>query len=127
MVHHLARHRAGIAKVETVCHVVQTALEQRKHVFAGDAAHVGREVVIFAELGFQNAIRTTDFLLLTKLNAVLALLLSALSVHSRRGVALAYRTFLGKATIALEEKLDAFSAALPADGTGISCHLLFPP
>ena len=43
---------------------------------------------VCAELGLQDAVRTADLLLFTQLDAVLGLLPAALSMHSRRGMAL---------------------------------------
>ena len=122
----LTRHGAGFAKVQAICHVVETALEQLKHIVAGDAVHVGGDVIVFPKLGFQYAVGAANLLLLAKLDAVLGLLLAALAMHSRRGVALRDRALIGIAAVALQEELRALSAALSADGTCISCHNVIP-
>ena len=119
---HLTRHRTGFAEVQAVRDVIETTLDERQHVLTGDALHVGRHVVVLAELGFKDAVCAADLLLFTQLQTVLGLLLSALTVHSRRGMAKGHRALFGVALVALQKQLGAFSAALSANRTCISCH-----
>ena len=124
----LASHRAARREGKAVNNVIQPALKQTKHVLARYAAHVAGHIVILAELGLEDAIRAAALLLLTKLQAVFALFpLPCLAMLARRGVALHNRALGGVATVALQEKLLAFPAALPANGIRISCHCRLPP
>ena len=128
MGNHLARHGAARRQRKAVNHVVQPALKQAEHVFARYAAHVAGHLIILAELGLEDAIGTAALLLFAKLQAVFALLpLPCLAMLAWRGMALDHRALRGIATVALEEKLLAFPAALPANGIRISCHCRLPP
>ena len=104
--------------------VVDTALEHPQQVLAGDALLTGGLGVEVAELLLEQAVDAARLLLLAELEQVLALTDAAATVLTRR-----VRTPLDRASDrvalrALQEELHPLTPAEPADGTGVSRHVL---
>ena len=74
------------------------------------------------ELPFQHSVIPARLLLLPKLQAVFAELLSGLAVLAGRKGTAVDGALVAVAALALQEQLLSLSAALPADGVCISCH-----
>src|SRR5262249_43671071 len=95
-------------------------------VVARDALHHRGLLVVVAELGLEHAVDAPHLLLLAKLQPVAdgLLHLLVLAVLSGNEVALFDSALLGVAALALQKQLHPFSAAQPAYGTDVSCHLI---
>src|SRR6185312_2249712 len=104
-------------------HVVKPALEHAQEVLAGDALLAAGLVVIDRELLLQDAVVALGLLLLPQLDAVLALLLAAATMLTRRIGAALDAALVGEAALALEEELLPLPAALLALWTCVSSHL----
>src|SRR5690606_39680755 len=81
----------------------------------------GSFLVVVAELTFEDAVDTTNFLLLAQLSAVLGETTATLTMHARRTLQLALG--IKSAYAALEEQISAFATRQLAFGTNISSHL----
>src|SRR6202000_2953955 len=101
---------------------VETALEEREHLFAGPTLPPIRLGVVGAELALEDAVDATDLLLLAKPDRVLAELDATLAVLTRRVRAAGVRALLGVAALTLEVELHALAAAELANGTNITSH-----
>jgi hypothetical protein len=101
---------------------VKAALKETKEVFTGYAFLTACLFVVDAELTLKDAVVTTGLLLLTKLHAILALLLAATTVVSRRVGATVNCALRREAALTLEEQLLAFAAALLALRRCIASH-----
>src|SRR5215218_2637819 len=112
--------RRGEAKADE--HVVEAALEHAQQVLAGDARLTAGLLVVRAELTLEHAVVAPRLLLLTQLDAVLALSLTPAAVVARRVGATLDAALVGEAALALEEKLLALPPALLALRAGVSCH-----
>ena len=118
MAHDLARLRAAGAEAHAVDDVVQPALEQRQHVFAGDALLLRGLFEIVAELRFEHAVDAARLLLFAKLQAVAdESSPSIFAVLPGNEVALFDGALLGVAALALQEQFHALAPAQPANGT----------
>src|SRR5690606_30015699 len=109
------------AKTHTVYNVIQTTLEQLQQVLTGSALQTGSFLVVVAELTFEDAVDTTNFLLLAQLSAVLGETTATLTMHARRTLQLALG--IKSAYAALEEQISAFATRQLTFGTNISSHL----
>ena len=105
--------------------VVEAQLERPEQGLAGHAGVARRLDEVVAELLLEDAVDAADLLLLAKLQAVVADLAAADAVLARRRRAPLERALLGVAAAALEEELQPFAAAEPADGIGVTGHGLF--
>jgi hypothetical protein len=118
MAHHLARLGARGAEAHAVGHRIEARLEQLQQALAGYPLGARRLGIGPAELALEQAVDAAQLLLLAQLLAVVRQALPALlAVLSRRIGAALHRAFVGKALLALEEKLLALPAALAAIGT----------
>jgi len=111
----LACFSASGTETHAVNDVVQTTLEQLQQVLTGSALQTGCFLVIVAELTLQNAIHTTDFLLLAQLSTVFRKTTAALTVNTRRG----FQFALGveSAHAAFQEQVSTFATRQLALGT----------
>jgi hypothetical protein len=107
--------------------IVKTALKEDEQVLARHAFLLLSHLVIETELILKNAIVASCLLLLTHLDPVLADLLTGSAVLAGSRASMVDGALTGSATIALQEKLRALSAALLAAGSCISCHVISPP
>ena len=83
MQHQLTSLRTGSAQAAAGDNVIQTALHQNQQVIAGLAGSGSCLLIVSVELLFQNTVDELDLLLLSKLDAILALF----SLHLAAGVA----------------------------------------
>ena len=127
MADQLAGLRPAHRKAGAVDDVVQPGLQDLEQVFAGHALLLGGHFKIFGKLAFQHAVVTSDLLFLAVLQAVLGEFLPALAMLAGGVGAAAHRALVAVASLALEEELGALAAAQTANGTGISCHVVFTP
>src|SRR6185436_14402287 len=112
--------RAG--KSRAVREVVETALEERDHLFAGAALRVRRFRVICTELSLEDAVDAADLLLLAETHGVLAELDAALAMLARRVRPARVRALVAVAALPFEEELHVFAPAQLADRSRISRH-----
>src|SRR5205814_10321385 len=113
----LPRFRARGAEAHAVGDRVQARLEELQQALAGDALRLGGAGVGLAELALEHAVDAAHFLLLAQLLAVVREPHAALLAVLARSVgATLDAALVGKAFLALEEKLLAFPAALAALG-----------
>src|SRR3954452_8398550 len=115
----LARLAARRGETETHEHVVEAALEHAQQVLAGDARLTAGLLVVGAELTLEHAVVAARLLLLTQLDAVLALSLAPAAVVARRIRAALDAALVGEAALALEEELLPLPPALLALRTGV--------
>ena len=83
--------------------VVETLLEKEKHGLARDALTAFGFLVITAELLLEQSVSALYLLLLAKLEAVLARLLSAETVRSGRYGTSVHSALFGRASVALQK------------------------
>ena len=119
---HLARRRPRRGEPEAEDDVVEALLERTEQCLAGDAGVMRRLDEVVAELLLEHAVDAADLLLLAKLEAVVAHLAAADAMLPGRRRAPLERALLGVAAAALEEELQPFAAAEPADGVGVTGH-----
>src|SRR2546423_2576656 len=118
----LARLPARSSEPKAHEHVVEPALEHPQEVLARDAALPRSLVVVDAELLLEHAVVALGLLLLTQLHPILALLLAAAAVLTRRIGAALDAALVGEAALALEEQLLSLTPTLLALGSGIAGH-----
>src|ERR1700722_6222002 len=108
-------------------HVVEAKLEHPEQVLARHPGLARGLGVVDPELALEHAVIALGLLLLTQLNAVLALLLTAAAMIARRVRASLDAALVGQATLALEEQLLSLAAALLALWACVSSHDLDAP
>jgi hypothetical protein len=104
-------------------HVVETALEERKHLFARSSLATAGFLEIAMELAFQDAIDATHFLFLAKPNRVLAELDASLTVLTGRVRTTRMGTLLRVAALPLEVELHALATAQLTNRSNVPSHL----
>ena len=122
MPHELPRLRARAGEAEPVDDVVETRLEHPEQVLARRAETARRLLVRRAELLLEEPVVAARLLLLAQLQEVLALLDAPAAVLSRRIAAPLDGALLREAALALQEELDALTAADAALGAEIASH-----
>src|SRR5438270_9304159 len=118
----LARLPARGRETEPDEHIVEPALEHSKEVLAGDAGLTRGLDVVDPELLLEHAVVALGLLLLSQLQAVLALALAAAAVVARRVGAPLDAALVGQAALTLEEQLLPLAAALLALRAGVASH-----
>ena len=78
---------ARIGKAETIYNIVQATFEEHQQIMTCYALHAVSPMIVHAELAFENAVHTTDFLLFTQLDGVIAHLVAHSAGVSRGGKA----------------------------------------
>jgi hypothetical protein len=84
-------------------------------------------VIVVAELPLENAVNAAHTLFFPELRAIAGRLFGAarLAVLARDVVTLLNRAIGPITALALEKELDAFPPAQPANGSYVSCHVVF--
>jgi hypothetical protein len=109
---------AGEAKATVINHVVQSGLQNLKHLLTGYATHAQCALINVAELTLLKTVKVAKLLFLEKANSVITVLPPRLGpVHPRR-VGSAFQILGGT------EDGNAQSAADANTGTCISCHVM---
>ena len=112
----------GGGEANAVDDVVEPSLEQAKQVKAGDAGHLCGAIEVESELSFEQEVDPASALLGAKLDAIVGDLATAhLGVHAGRHGAPVERA-LGETLLAFQKELDAFAAAVAADGALVLTH-----
>ena len=117
----------AVCKTDSVDNVVETSLKEAEEVLTCNAFGLLCLLEVTLELVLENAVVSLCLLLLAKLETVLLYVLSAGAMLTGNGRMLLKCTLTGKATVALQEKLGALSAAKSAHRACISCHTVIPP
>ncbi|BBG29125.1 ornithine/acetylornithine aminotransferase [Zymobacter palmae] len=120
MAYQLTCFSAGRAEAHAVDNVVQAAFQQLKKNFTGSAFMASGLLVVVAELFFQNAVHTTDFLFFTQLSAIVGKTLTTLAVLARDLLGLAL--FLKRCSTAFQEQIRSFTAGQLTFWSDITCH-----
>src|SRR4051812_14236946 len=119
---HLPGLRPAGREPEAGHHVVEPALEQRHQGVAGIAGPAGGQLEILAELALEDPVVPLDLLLLAEPDRIFARLAPAELVHARHALAAVDRALRGVAARPLQEQLQAFPAAEPADRSDMASH-----
>src|SRR5690606_27810748 len=114
--HELTRLSARDGEASAVHGVVQAALEQPQHLFAGSTREARGLRVVEPELVLEQAVDATRLLCLAQAQAVLTHLEAALAVLTGRVRATGDRALFAVAALALQIELRAFAAAQLANG-----------
>src|SRR5690606_28314332 len=101
------------------------ALEQLQQVFAGSALTTGSFLVVAAELTLQDAVDTTNFLLLTQLQTVVGQTATTGTMLTGNGFDVALR--FKRAGTTLQEEIGAFTTRQFALGTNVTSHSSLSP
>ena len=119
---------SGIGKSGSVNDVVQTAFQITQQVFTGHTGSSLCHFIVVVELVFRYAVETFCFLFRAQLNAIFGNFFAALAMLAGNSAFPGYDcTFIGIASLTLQEQLLAFSSAQSAGSTSISCHMVIPP
>ncbi|MCY1406291.1 hypothetical protein D9M71_215530 [compost metagenome] len=121
----LTRFGTSGTEAHAVYDVVQTAFQDLQQVLTSGALTAGCFLVVTTELTLQNAVDTTDFLLLTQLQTVVGQATTALAVLTRDVFGLALG--VEGASAALQEQVGAFTARQFALGTNVTSHSSLSP
>ena len=111
------------SQTHSVYDVVETALEKAEKILTCDTVLLVGSNVVLLELLLLNTVVAACGLLLTKLHTVFLNGLASGTVLTRYSGASYDGALIGKAAVALKEKLLSFSAAQLAGRSCISCHL----
>src|SRR5580693_599130 len=125
--HQLAGHVAALGEARAEDDVIQAALEQLQHGFAGPAVLAGRFLVVAVELPLQDAVDPAGLLLLPDLLQVVAFLRPVPAVLARRVRPDLDRALRRIALRALKEELGLLPAAKLAVRACVSSHLSLSP
>src|SRR5690349_4849232 len=116
--------RARRREAEPVDDVVEPPLEKLEERLAGHAARPVRHLEVATELPLEDAVDAPELLLLAQLDRVLRELRPRLPVLAGRVVAALDRALVRVAALPLEEELQPLAPAVPADGSGVSRHVV---
>src|SRR5262245_1439746 len=125
MTHQLARLGTRGGEPEPVDDVVEPPLEELEQRLAGDPAAPIGHLEVAPELSLEHSVDATQLLLLAQLGRVLGELRARLPVLAGRIVAPLDRALVGVAPLALEKELQPLASAVPADRSGVACHVLW--
>ena len=115
----------AVCKTDSVDNVIETSFKKVEEVFTCNAFGLFCLLEVTLELVLENAVVSLCLLLFAELYSVFLYVLSAITVLAGNGRMLLYCALARKATVALKEKLSAFSAAKLAHRACISCHTVF--
>src|SRR5260370_33059498 len=127
----MARLATRSRKPGPVDSVIQSSLEQKEKVLAGDAFLARRAFKEIAKLSFENKVDPFDLLLFAKLLAITGQGLAATHgitmLSGRLSSALLNRTGRIVAPVSLEQKFCSFAAAQTAHRISIPSQSFLPP
>ena len=118
---------AAVADAHSEHGVVKSALEKYEQVLTGHTLKAVSFTEVVVELLLEKTVISLDFLLLTKLHAVLSLFLSGGAVLTGSNRSALKRALIAHAALTLKKELGTFSAAHLAGRANISSHSLDPP
>src|SRR5262245_44360673 len=116
--------RATTGQSKPAYDVIKSPLQKRQKRIAGVARRPACNIEQSAKLSFEHSVVPLQFLLLAQPNAVRARLALLPLMHTRRILAALERTLRRIASGALQEELQAFTAAELANWIRVTCHLL---
>src|SRR3984957_12068401 len=118
----LARLCERTRKAEPINNVIEPPFEQHQQVLTGDSGHPLGNFEVLRKLLFEQPVNPLDLLLFTQADRELREAGARLSMRSWRIITPFDRALVSIATLALQEELQAFAPAHPADWSKISSH-----